>query len=186
MDLDANGTAELLVYNPGASKSMGCEIYTVEDGEVKSFNGNSIAVYYATGIKTTLAPLSAHFTDIILWANPSNTQNAAEYQRGRFIQCEDVESGQSGSILLSQNGNETHFWSDIYFFSSAQDGTLQITKMAGYEYKSHDYYDNTSGTDLWYVNENEVSKEEHDRLVAGIFAGIKAAYGVSYATDALP
>ena len=75
IDLDFNSVPELLVFGPGASASGCCEIFTIENGEVRSFNTRGYVASYAeyAGVVTgtLLAPLSKNASLDSLNANMS-------------------------------------------------------------------------------------------------------------------
>lgn len=110
LDLDGNGSEELLVYEKG----MGiCEVFTIERGTVCSLYSGEISLCTAYSDKPKqLASLATYANETVLYATPTK-ENIGSFRlsnrlhaytgEGQYVQCTDF-------------GNETQRYTTFYTF----------------------------------------------------------------------
>lgn len=106
LDLDLDGTPELVLFDSGASASMGVQLFDIVDGAVTCVSASSVAVGQLFGGEH-LSPL---YVDTVY------------FEDFRLLQAED---GRRWFQVLSRNGAENFYYNELIRFSS-QDGVLTL------------------------------------------------------------
>ncbi|MBQ4347124.1 MAG: hypothetical protein IJC39_01595, partial [Firmicutes bacterium] len=155
LDLDMNGSSELIIYRQGGSSADIAEIYTIENGEIKAFSNTA-----AENAKEAVPESMNHLP---------NTFSAAYYTnetRQSVLEAWEKEivgffrfKGEDGEYfyLHSQSGSED-FSRGAYFRFYSLNGALAAEVLFSYADYSENYFDSDfSGKS--FVNGKEVDKE---------------------------
>jgi hypothetical protein len=163
LDLDLNGIYELIVYLPGASASGSCEIYTIEDNEVRAFSLHSAYVLNQTGVRGQNIPKAKNAIEVMFWANlPQGEIKEWQVKSGMvFIPYSNRKTGEKIFVLVSGNSaGEKDSWHSWYKFENLN-GALSATKIFSFEKAGGE--DSSSGkfeTLDWLINNISVSEDE--------------------------
>lgn len=181
-DLDFNTIPELVVFTPGASASSGCVIFTIEQGEVRSFNTtDTISAYAGIDHKEPLVPLSQNATVPFFWANYLEAESL-EFLQSRFLLCKERVGGQLSWILCSANGYDSGSWGTWYRFSS-KEGALTVELLLNYEFVGQ-WSHKSASKDQWYIDSQEVTEMEYENGRAEFIASLDQQYElVAYSTE---
>ncbi|MBQ8332873.1 MAG: hypothetical protein IJX93_03775, partial [Clostridia bacterium] len=174
LDLDGNGIDELIVYDWGASANTGIEIFTIENGEVRSFYTGTNVITYGdgTGAKS-LAPPSVNAVDYGFAGLPSSYSNKSDVILW-FTPC----TGRNGHILYSQNGSDVHTSEDYYYFTSDANGNLTVELLRSFYCEAID----SNPTKGWkcYINGEEVSVRWFRDTMGFFWQDLSVSHGVKY------
>ncbi len=179
LDLDENGIDELIVYDWGASANCGVEIFTIENGEVRSFytGTNAITHFDGNGAKV-LAPPSVYAADQPFWGMQTSNNNGKTKVPLWFQPCKGVR----GHILYSHNGSSTHSTDDYFYFTCGSDGLLQAVPLGSFmlEAVNDNYYDYG-----WhcYVNSEEVPADMYRSAEDRMWEEIYEQYGILFTAE---
>lgn len=122
IDLDLDGVRELILFDAGASASMGVQFFDIVDGEVQCVSSNIQGIGEAFGGK--------YFSDIIVNANFMED----------FRLRENKSTGERVFVVESKNGSIESFFSETIRFGSSE-GVLTLSPVF---YKYEEYNTETS------------------------------------------
>jgi len=174
IDLDGNGIDELIVYDWGASANYGIEIFTVEDGEVRSFSTETNVITRYEGNAQALAPPSKNANDYVFWGVPTSHNNGFQPVQLWFVPCDFV----NGHVLYSMNGSEFHTSEDYYYFTSDENGYLTVELLMSFYCEAID----SNPANGWNckVNGEEVMVAWYDYMMVNFLQNIRISHGVRY------
>lgn len=118
IDLDLDGCRELILFDAGASASMGVQIFDIVEGEVQCICANIQAIGEAFGGK-----------------NSSSVVINANYMED-FRLMEDKATGEKFFVVESINGNIDSSYSELIRFGN-DNGMLTLTSVL-YKYEEYD------------------------------------------------
>ena len=180
------GSPELIVYNPGASVSFACDVYTIEDGEVKAVNTRCGLTQY-TGDGTLLAPLSKNAGVDGFFANPAYgmlSDNMLDHSY--FIMYYDriAPNNKRVYILNSGNGDSSDgSWCDYYLFGTDEQGYLDVEMIFSYKVRVEVPPDSDIGSQTvaneWFINGTQVTEAEYDAAREAFDAMMEERYHFS-------
>lgn len=122
IDLDCDGIREMIIFDSGASASMGVQFFDISDKKVECISANSEAVGKAFG--------GEHLT--------ANYVNANLLEDFRLM--ENKADGKQFFLVESGNGNVESFYRELIRFGS-EDGVLTLSPLV-YRY---DEFDDATG-----------------------------------------
>jgi hypothetical protein len=156
MDLDFNGSPELILYLRGGS-SDAAAIFTLLNGEVCSFTdlSGSILMYID-------APLAQNALDSVVSANLYSLGMVDAFIQDclAFLIFTVQDSGEHVFLLNDQVSSEFHQRS-IWLQFGQKDGALYAEELCKYE-KYGEWHYETEKKNTFHVNDTEVSQEEYD------------------------
>ena len=136
-DLDFNGIPELIVEKAGASASGLLEIYTIEDGEVRTFGYSRLDIPRA--------------------------RNAVEFAfEGSLSDINIHEDGDGYSIFIKSHNGAMDFERYAYYRFTSADGTLACEEISAYRADVTDWSDYSFDTAVW--NGVEYTYDEFEPL----------------------
>ncbi len=177
IDLDGNGIDELIVYDWGASANYGIEIFTVEEGEVRSFSTETNVITRYEGNAQALAPPSKNANDYVFWGVPTSHNNGFQHVQLWFVPCEFV----NGHVLYSMNGSEFHTSEDYYYFTSDENGYLTVELLMSFYCEAID----SNPANGWNckVNGEEVMVAWYDYMMVNFWQNLRVSHGVRYSEN---
>lgn len=121
LDLDGNGVDELLVYESG----MGiCEVFTIEDGEVRSlYSGDMSPATAYVGEQKRLAPPAVHAVENCFWSFYGNKTNQDAFTESTQV---NRKTGKKQYVQFTDFGDIIERNSNFYVFSMDTDGYLRV------------------------------------------------------------
>lgn len=166
LDLDANGTPELIVYDSGASANWGINIFTIEKGKVYRFTGTNGA--------EALAEPSRNAVDYGYWGV------GAAFVKDKWLSFRECTTGACGYLLYSYNAAETWYSAAYYSFSNA-DGYLYDNPLMTFSIEAV----NSDPSQGWncFINGEQVSSEKYMETMRACWDNIEAQYGVKYSEE---
>lgn len=126
VDLDNDGSREMVLFDAGASASMGVQFFDIIGGRVQCVSANMQPMGEAFG--------GDHFTDVYVNANLMED----------FRLMEDNATGERFFLVESANGNTEFSYHELIRFGS-DSGALTLTALT---YKYEEYNDETGETTL--------------------------------------
>lgn len=136
-DLDFNGIPELIVEKAGASASGLLEIYTIEDGEVRTFGYSRLDIPRA--------------------------RNAVEFAfEGSLSDINIHEDGDGYSIFIGSHNGAMDFERYAYYRFTSADGALACEEISSYRADVTDWSDYSFDTAVW--NGVEYTYDEFEPL----------------------
>jgi hypothetical protein len=156
LDLDFNGSPELILYLRGGS-SDDAAIFTLENGEVCCFTelSGSILMYMDV-------PLAQNALDGVVAANLYSLGMVDAFIQDclAFLIFTVQDSGEQVFLLNDQVSGEFHQRS-IWLQFGQKDGALYAEELCKYE-KYGEWHYETEKKNTFYVNDMKVSQEEYD------------------------
>ena len=153
-DLSGTGVPELLLFWPGGGKSDAAEIYTVEEGEVRSF----------TAADTLGLPMAKNAVkEEYYWANPAMEPVEEGRQAHIRYYCVAEEDGRinGGRYLLnSENGSPADYAMSLIAFARDGEGCLSAETWLTLASESEDERETAWWVDGKSVPESEYRKAE--------------------------
>lgn len=181
IDLDLNGIYELIVFLPGASASGSCEIYTIEDDEVRAFSGYSPYGLNQAGEREYEVPNAKNAIGSMLWANlPQDKIEGWQVEHGGvFIPYCNRKTGEKIFALVSGNSaGEKDSWHTWYKFENLH-GDLSASEIFSYEKVGGE--DSKSGKFVtldWKINNISVSEDEYKESIVNFKTDFNLEYEV--------
>lgn len=118
IDLDLDGTAEMLIFDVGASAAMGVQIFDIVDGKVECISANM------TEVRTKFG--GEHST--------KNYVNTVRFDSFRLMK--DKATGESFFCVESSNGANDFTYTELIQFGNSN-GIVTLTKLL-YKYEEYD------------------------------------------------
>lgn len=181
LDLDLNGIYELIVYLPGASASGSCEIYTIEDNEVRVFSLYSSYALNQAGVRGQNVSNAKNAIEVMFWANlPRGVIKDWQVEYGKmFIPYYNRKTDEKIFILVSGNSaGERDSWHTWYKFETLN-GALSATEIFSFEKVGGE--DSNSGkfeTLDWLINNISVSEDEFKTSIANFETNFNLEYEI--------
>ena len=173
LDLDGNGIDELIIYDWGASANCGIEIFTIENGEVRSFSTTTSGVTHYSGEPKSLAPPSANAVNYSFWGLPTSYSDKTDVILW-FNPC----TGRNGHVLYSMNGSDVHTSEDYYYFTSDANGNLTVEVLRSFYCEAID--SNPANGWKCYINGEEVSVRWFRDTMGALWQDLSVSHGVQY------
>lgn len=123
IDLDCDGYREMLIFDAGASASMGVQFFDVADGKVECISANMQPMGDAFG--------GSHFTKVYV--------NANHFEDFRLVEV--VDTGERFFLVESSNGSLEFFYRELIRFGRDENNVLTLTPL----FYSYEEYDEESG-----------------------------------------
>lgn len=182
LDLDLNGIFELIIYFSGASASGSCEVYTIEDNEVRAFSACSPFTTLGDRRQRNITD-SKNAVNVMFWANlPTNTLKDWQVNAGTvFVPYHNRETGEKIFVIISGNSaGEKDSWHTWHEFKTI-DGALSATEMFSFE-KVGGMDSNSSKFETldWMINNISVSEEEFKTAITNFETGFNSEYEPIY------
>ena len=178
LDLDGNGIAELIVYDLGMGVG---EIFTIENGEVRSFyTGEHILTHYSDDRKA-LAPPSLGAGEYVFYASRTPTDESRAWAKNWFV----PSPAAGGYVLYSTYGHTTSRTDQYFRFYSGEDAVLGKF-LCVEELKRFDRDAVNSNPEqgwICYVNGQEVTNTQYIAQTKAAWADILTRYGVEYTDE---
>ncbi len=178
LDLDFNGLPELLVYDRAYGA---CEIYTIENGQIRGFyTGDSIFTHYADERKPLAEP-AVCADDVMYYAAPTAAQNTPQ---PTFQPAVQTASGKKGYLLCSRMGMSgvKVIW-DYYFFAPTDDGSALLTATHLISFSIEAVDDRPENGWYCYINGEMVSGEQFIRETEKLWQELSKNYNVQYTEE---
>lgn len=169
IDLDCDGGMEMLLFDAGASASMGVQIFDIIDGEVECISANIATVGERFG--------GDHFTETFV--------NANLFEDFRLM--ENKQTGESFFLVSSGNGARDSSYTELIRFSA--DGEVLTLTGVAYRYEEYDEDSGEIKSVSYKVGGREASKEEYMALTGKIYSeaedtGLEAKGVFAWESDA--
>ncbi len=175
LDLDSNGVPELILQDLAYGA---CEIYTIENGEVRAFySGDSIFTHYSDERKP-LAPPSENAKDLMFYG--ATTLMSSDIQP-TFLPAEEKSTGRKGYMLCSVWGNDMTCNWEYYFFTQGSDGLLTVELLE--IYRAEAVNSNTSNGWEFYSGLNMLSGSQFMAEITELWRSFADEYGVSFTQE---
>lgn len=178
LDLDGNGIDELILYDYGMGVG---EIFTIENGEVRSFyTGEHILTHYSDDRKA-LAPPSLGAGEYVFYASRTPTDESKAWAKNWFV----PSPAAGGYVLYSTYGHTTSRTDQYFHFYSGEDAVLGKF-LCVEELKRFDRDAVNSNPEqgwICYVNGQEVSNSQYIAQTKAAWADILTRYGVEYTDE---
>jgi len=157
IDLDLDGTPELLLFDAGASAAMGVQFFDIADGREVCVSANNPDLRQPYG--------AGYFTDVYVNANYFDD----------FRLMEDQESGERYFLVESGNGAEDFLYREVIRFGRDGSGVLTLTSLL-YRYES--YSPDDSGNMVlssanYTQNGQSITGAEYTAAYDALFASVK-------------
>lgn len=179
LDLDGNGVDELLVYESGMGT---CEVFTIEDGEVRSlYSGDiSLATVYV-GEPKRLAPASVHARNDVFYANYGSTTIQNTFMESTQV---NRKNGKHQYVQFTDFGNVVNRYSNFYVFSMDQNGYLQVQNPYSFRREAV----RSDPDQGWYCFQNgtQITMAQYKEAVYTMWDEIAETYGVQYTEENQP
>lgn len=178
LDLDGNGVDELLVYESG----MGiCEVFTIEDGEVRSlYSGDMSPATAYVGERKRLAPPAVNAVKDCFWSFYGN-----KTKQDAFMESTQVnrKTGKSQYVQFTDYGNTVDWYSNFYVFSMDPNGYLRVEN----PYSFHREAVRANPDQGWYCFQNgkQMTMAQYKEAVYTMWDEIAETYGVQYTEENL-
>lgn len=173
LDLDGNSIDELLIYNWGASANCGIEIFTIENGKVRSFSTTTNAITHYSGEPKSLAPPSANAVNYSFWGLPTSYSDRSDTILW-FTPC----TGRNGHVLYSMNGSDVHTSEDYYYFTSDANGNLTVEVLRSFRCEAID--SNPANGWKCYINGEETNVRGFRDTMLFFWQDLAVTHGVQY------
>ncbi|MBR4961486.1 MAG: hypothetical protein IKY52_11370, partial [Clostridia bacterium] len=175
LDLDGNGIDELLIYDWGASANCGIEIFTIENGEVRSFStGTNGITHYSEEAKSLASP-STNANAYSFWGLPTSYADRSDTVLW-FVPCDYRK--QNGYVLYSMNGSDVHTSEDYYCFTSDENGLLTVELLCSFRCEAID--SNPANGWKCYINGEEVNVRWFRDTMGFFWQDLSVSHGVQY------
>ncbi len=175
LDLDDNGIHELILRD---SAYGACEIYTIENGEVRGFyKSDSIFTHYSDERKPLALP-SENAQDAMFYGE---TTTMGKNVQPTFFSAEEKSTGRRGHILCSVWGNEVNRNWIYYFFTQSENGTLTVEKLA--QYRAEAVKSNTANGWYFYSGTKMFSGRQFIGEIEALWQKMEEEYGVSFTEE---
>ncbi len=168
-DLDFNGVDEYLVYVTSGYDWM-CEIFTIEDEEVRAFTPYSVSVKDGKSV-----PKAKNALEIPLYVRPAKLINTLR----SFSVCSDIETGEKVSVLLSEMMNNTHAYAELFVFRSS-DGRLKGASEGKYHWSRGN---DGTGDVIYYINDKAVEEDSYTEMARELLQTVCEKYGIDTLTE---
>lgn len=179
LDLDGNGVDELLVYESGMGT---CEVFTIEDGEVRSlYSGDfSLATAYV-GEQKRLAPASANAIEDCFGSFYGNKTMQDAFMESTRV---NRKTGKHQYVQFTDYGNVTGRNSRFYVFSMDQNGYLQVHNPYSFQREAV----RSNPDQGWYCFQNgtQMTMAQYKEAVYTMWDEIAETYGVQYSEENQP
>lgn len=157
IDLDLDGTPELLLFDIGASAALGAQFFDIVDGQVVCVSANNpdLGVAYGQGYFSNLYVDANYFDD--------------------FKLMEDLKSGEQYFLVESGNGAEDFYYREDIRFGGGGSVPLTLTSLL-YHYESFSFDADGNAVpsgETFTQNGQSISKGEYDSQYAALFASAK-------------
>lgn len=142
IDLDCDGYREMLLFDAGASASMGVQFFDVADGKVECISANMQPMGDAFG--------GSHFTKVYV--------NANHFEDFRLVEV--VDTGERFFLVESSNGSLEFFYRELIRFGKDENNVLTLTPL----FYSYEEYDEESGdviSSSFRVDGSDVTANEY-------------------------
>lgn len=153
IDLDLDGAAELLLFDSGASASMGVQLFDIVDGSVYCVSANVEGIGSAYG--------GSYLSDVYVNANYLED----------FHLYKNSSTGEKFYIVESSNGAEDFSYTELIRFKTSN-GALRPESLL-YKYESYSYDENSETTTTSVIYEYDgasISKEDYTSKYNAVFA----------------
>lgn len=158
IDLDVDGSPELLLFDQGASMSMGVQFFDVADGFVTCVSASVIDVGDAFG--------GDHYTKTYV--------NANFFEDFRLVEMAD---GERYFFVESINGNEEFSYSEVVRFGN--DGSALTLESVLYRYEEYDPDTGEVDNVRYKVSGETVGQEVFDQRFEEFFAAEDTGYNAA-------
>jgi len=175
LDLDGNGIDELIIYDWGASASCGIEIFTIENGEVRSFSTGTNGITHYSEEAKSLAPPSANANAYSFWGLPTSYADRSDTVLW-FVPCDSRK--RNGHVLYSMNGSDVHTSEDYYCFTSDENGLLTVELLCSFRCEAID--SNPANGWKCYINGEEVNVRWFRDTMGFFWQDLSVSHGVQY------
>ncbi|MBR3997345.1 MAG: hypothetical protein IKI93_03270, partial [Clostridia bacterium] len=175
LDLDGNGIDELIIYDWGASASCGIEIFTIENGEVRSFSTGTNGITHYSEEAKSLAPPSANADAYSFWGLPTSYADRSDTVLW-FVPCDYRK--RNGHVLYSMNGSDVHTSEDYYYFTSDENGLLTVELLCSFRCEAID--SNPANGWKCYINGEEVNVRWFRDTMGFFWQDLSVSHGVQY------
>ncbi len=153
IDLDCDGCSELIIFDVGASASMGLQFFDIVDGSVECISANMELVGESFG--------GDHFTSKVVNANLMED----------FRLMEDNTSGEEYFVVESGNGSVEFSYRELIRFGN-DNGVLTLTSVA-YKYEEYNTETNTTTLQKFRVHDADATADEYASAISSWSAGAK-------------
>lgn len=153
IDLDCDGGREMIIFDAGASASMGVQFFDIYNGEVECVSANMQSLGKAFG--------GSHFTKTYV--------NANFFEDFRLV--ETVETGERFFLVESSNGSIDFTYRELIRFGRDTDGVLTLTPL----FYIQEEYDTDTGdvTSAFYrINNVDASEEDYNEASSAFLGSI--------------
>lgn len=175
LDLDGNGIDELIIYNWGASANCGIEIFTIENGEVRSFStGTNGITHYSEEAKSLASP-SANANAYSFWGLPTSYSDRSDTVLW-FVPCDYRK--RNGYVLYSMNGSDVYTSEDYYYFTSDENGNLTVEVLRSFRCEA--IVSNPANGWKCYINGEEVNVRWFRDTMGFFWQDLSVSHGVQY------
>jgi len=152
IDLDTDGSAELLIFDAGASASMGIQIFDIINGEVELISANMLAVaeLYRGDYYSELYVNANYFDD--------------------FRLMEDLDTGERFFVVTSTNGALDFSFQELIGFSGGEaEDWLHMSSLL-YAYEEYDIDSGELSRAVYRIGSEEVGEAEYSSALSSFEA----------------
>lgn len=152
IDLDLDGHREMLLFDAGASASMGVQFFDCVDGQVECVSANMFPMGEVFG--------GDHFTDDYV--------NANYFEDFRLVEI--VETGERLFLVESANGSAEFYYRELISFGQ-KDGFLTLTPLF-YKLEEFDIDTGETFNVQCRINDADASLGDYEKAYADFLQGV--------------